>query len=239
MIRILTKEFTGFLNSLIAYVVIGTFLTATGLLIWVFPETSIPEYGYADLYGFFTSTPYVLMFLIPAITMRSFAEEKREGTLELLFTKPVTDWQVILGKFFAAWLLVVFALLPTIIYYFSVQQLGDPPGNADTPGIIGSYIGLVLLSGVFSAVGMLASSMSTNQIVSFVLSVFLIFLLFSGLDSVATLLDTHTVEQLGLRYHYDSMSRGVIDSRDLIYFGSMAGFILLITRTVIGSRKWE
>jgi ABC-2 type transport system permease protein len=149
MIRVLTKEFNSFLNSLIAYVVIGVFLTGMGLLMWVFPETSVLDYGYADMDTLFSLGPYVFIFLIPAITMRSFAEERKSGTMELLLTKPLTDWDIILGKFLACFLLVLFALLPTVIYYFSVSALGNPAGNIDTPGVIGSYVGLALLAGVF------------------------------------------------------------------------------------------
>lgn len=173
MIRVLTKEFNSFLNSLIAYVVIGVFLTGMGLLMWVFPETSILDYGYADMETLFVLGPYVFIFLIPAITMRSFAEERKSGTMELLLTKPLTDWDIILGKFFACFLLVLFALLPTLIYYLSVSALGNPAGNIDTPGVIGSYIGLALLAGVFCSIGIVASSITANQIVAFILAAFL------------------------------------------------------------------
>lgn len=242
MIRILVKEFNGFLNSLIAYVVIGVFLTAIGLLMWVFPDTSVLDYGFADLDTLFSLAPYVFIFLIPAITMRSFAEEKKAGTLEFLFTKPLSDWDIILGKFFASFLLVLVAIAPTVIYYFSVSMLGSPAGNVDTPGVIGSYIGLALLGGVFCAVGILASSITPNQIVAFILAAFLSFLLFSGFDSVATLplVASHglLVKQLGLLYHYQSISKGLIDSRDLLYFGSVAFLLLSITKLVLGSRSW-
>src|SRR5687768_12476377 len=139
MIQILAKEFSSFLNSLIAYIVMGVFLTAIGLLMFVFPETSVLDYGYADMFTLFSLGPYVFIFLIPAITMRSFAEEKKGGTLEILFTKPVSDWEIILGKYFACLLLVVLTLVPTLIYYFSISALGNPAGNIDTPGVIGSY----------------------------------------------------------------------------------------------------
>ena len=137
MLQVLSKEFNSFLNSLIAYVVIGVFLVGMGLLVWVFPETSVLDYGYADMDTLFSLGPYVFIFLIPAITMRSFAEERKAGTMELLMTKPLRDWDVILGKFMASFLLVLFALLPTILYYYSIYTLGNPAGNIDTPGIIG------------------------------------------------------------------------------------------------------
>ncbi len=242
MIQILTKEFNSFLNSLIAYVVIGAFLTGMGLLVWVFPETSVLEYGYADMDTLFSLGPYVFIFLIPAITMRSFAEEKKSGTMELLLTKPLTDWDIILGKFFACFLLVLFALVPTVIYYFSISALGNPARNIDTPGVIGSYIGLALLGGVFCSVGMVASSITSNQIVAFILAAFLCFILFTGFESVATLnlwsANALVIRQLGILYHYDALSKGLIDSRNVIYFVSVGAFMLLISKTVLSARSW-
>ena len=242
MIQILGKEFNSFLNSLIAYIVMAVFVTAMGLLMWVFPETSVLDYGYADMYTLFSLGPYVFIFLIPAITMRSFAEEKKAGTMELLLTKPLSDTAIVMGKYLSCFLLVLLALLPTIIYYFSISLLGSPAGNIDTPGVVGSYIGLALLGGVFCAIGIFASSITSNQVVSFILAAFLCFLLFSGFQSVA-LLDvwsenTLVIRQLGLLYHYESLSRGLIDSRDLIYFLSVIAFMLLFTRISIGSRSW-
>ena len=187
MIQVAAKEFNSFLNSLIAYVVIGVFLTGMGLLMWVFPETSVLDYGYADMDTLFSLGPYVFIFLIPAITMRSFAEEKKSGTMELLLTKPLTDWDIIVGKFLACFLLVLLALVPTIIYYFCIRALGNPPGNIDTPGVIGSYIGLALLGGVFCSVGIVASSITSNQIIAFILAAFLCFKLFTGFETIAAL----------------------------------------------------
>jgi ABC-2 type transport system permease protein len=242
MIQILFREFNSFLNSLIAYIVIGVFLTGMGLLVWVFPEYSVIEYGYADLSTLFMLAPYVFIFLIPAITMRSFAEEKKAGTVELLMTKPLSDWDIILGKFFACFLLVIVALLPTIIYYFSIYALGNPVGNVDSAGVVGSYIGLVLLGGVFCSVGIFASSITPNQIVAFITAAFLCYLLFSGFDSVAAVnlwaTNALLIKQLGIQYHYESMSKGLIDSRDLIYFVSVIFLMLLITKIVTGSRSW-
>jgi ABC-2 type transport system permease protein len=242
MLQVLSKEFNSFLNSLIAYIVIGVFLTAMGLLIWVFPDTSVLDYGYADLYSFFSIAPYVFIFLIPAITMRSFAEERKGGTMELLFTKPLSDWDIILGKYFACFSLVALALLPTLIYYGSVFVLGSPTGNIDTPGVTGSYLGLLLLAAVFCAAGIFASSITPNQIVSFILSAFLCFILFSGFDSLSAISpfsgNNLIIKQLGLVYHYDALSKGLIDSRDVVYFISVAGFMLLSTRITIGSRSW-
>jgi ABC-2 type transport system permease protein len=242
MIHILAKEFNSFLNSLIAYVVIGVFLTAMGLLVWMFPEFSVIEYGYADLSTLFTVAPYVFVFLIPAITMRSFAEERKAGTIELLLTKPLTDWDIILGKFFACFLLVIISLLPTLIYYFSVYTLGNPAGNVDSAGVMGSYIGLTLLGGVFCAVGILASSITANQIVAFISAAFLCYILFAGFDSIASInlwaSNALFIKQLGIFNHYDSLSKGLIDSRDVIYFLSVTFLMLLITKIVLGARSW-
>jgi ABC-2 type transport system permease protein len=242
MIQVAIKEFRSFLNSLIAYIVIGVFLTSLGLLMWVFPETSVMEYGFADMDTLFSLGPYVLIFLIPAITMRSFAEEVKSGTMELLLTKPLTDWDIILGKFLACFVLVLFALLPTLIYYFSIHALGNPVGNVDTPGVIGSYIGLALLSGVFCAVGMVASSITSNQIVAFIVAAFLCFILFTGFESIATLnvwsANALFIKQLGILYHYDALSKGLIDSRDVVYFLCVGGFTLVVTKTVLSSRSW-
>ena len=242
MIQVLSKEFNSFLNSLIAYVVIGVFLTGIGLLMWVFPETSVLEYGYADMETLFVLGPYVFIFLIPAITMRSFAEEAKGGTLELLLTKPLSDWDVVLGKFFACFFLVILSLLPTIIYYFSIYRLGNPSGNIDTPGVMGSYVGLALLGGVFCSIGIFSSSITSNQIVSFILAAFLCYLMFAGFESLSLLnvWSEHAlfIRELGLSYHYDALSRGLIDSRDLVYFGTVITAMLLITRIILGARSW-
>jgi ABC-2 type transport system permease protein len=242
MIQILAKEFSSFLNSLIAYIVMGVFLTAIGLLMWVFPETSVLDYGYADMFTLFSLGPYVFIFLIPAVTMRSFAEEKKGGTMEILFTKPVSDWEIIFGKYFACLLLVILTLLPTLIYYSAISSLGSPVGNIDTPGVIGSYIGLIFLAGAFCAIGIFASSITPNQIVSFILAAFLCYLLFAGFDSLALLnvwsANALFIKQVGLLYHYDSLGKGLIDSRDLVYFISVIAIILLATRINLGTRTW-
>jgi ABC-2 type transport system permease protein len=239
---IFLKEFNSFLNSLIAYIVIGVFLTAMGLLMWVFPDTSVLDYGYADLEQLFSLGPYVFIFLIPAITMKSFAEERKMGTLEVLFTKPLSDWNIIIGKFLACFLLVLVALAPTLIYYVSVYLLGTPAGNVDTPGVIGSYIGLALLGGIFSAIGIFSSSITPNQIVSFIVSAFLCFIFYTGFDSASALFlqgqFALAVKQMGILYHYEALSKGLIDSRDLIYFFSVIVLLLLFTKTTLGSRTW-
>jgi ABC-2 type transport system permease protein len=242
MRTIFLKEINNFLNSLIAYIVIGVFLTSIGLLMWVFPESSILEYGYSDMGTLFTMGPYVFMFLVPAITMRMFAEEKRSGTAELLFTRPLTSFDIIGGKYLAGFFLVVFSLLPTLLYYFSVYSLGNPVGNLDTPGIIGSYIGLTLLGGVFVSIGIFASSVTENQVVSFILAVFLSFIMYSGLSSIASINVwgnfSYIIEQFSVLYHYGSLSKGLIDLRDIVYFLSVIAVMLLVTNLIVNSRKW-
>lgn len=237
--QVFAKEFNSFLNSLIAYMVIGVFLTAIGLLMWVFPETSVLDYGFADMDTLFSMGPFVFIFLVPAITMRSFAEEKKMGTLELLLTKPLSDWDVVVGKFLAAVVLVLFALLPTAVYYFSIYKLGNPTGNIDSAGVWGSYLGLALLATVFCAIGLLASALTTNQIVSFILAAFLSFIIYIGFDSLAAFgSNTLLIKQIGILYHYEALSKGLIDSRDVLYFLSVTAFFLVVTKTVIGSRQW-
>lgn len=241
MISIFIKEVNEFLNSLIAYVVIGVFLIGIGLLMWVFPDTNILDYGYASLEPLFSFGPYVFMFLIPAITMKSFAEERRTGTIELLQTLPFRDSQIILGKFFAGFFLVLFSVIPTLVYYFSVSSLGNPVGNLDTPGIIGSYIGLVLLGGVFTSIGILSSALTGNQIVSFILAAFLSFFFYTGIDSIASInvwADwSYYISEFGIMAHYSSISRGLLDLVDIVYFVSLIAIMLLLTQLIIGSRK--
>ncbi|WP_337040948.1 gliding motility-associated ABC transporter permease subunit GldF [Emticicia sp. 17c] len=239
MITIFKKELNSFLNSLVAYIVIGVFLALTGLFTWVF-EGNVLDYGYADLNSFFELTPYIFIFLIPAITMRLFSEEFKTGTIELLFTKPLTDWQIILGKFLAAFLLVIIALLPTFLYYYSVYELGSQKGNIDTPAVIGSYIGLFFLGGVFVAIGLWASSLTDNQVVAFIIGALACFLLYDGIHQLAQLFSGSTqyfIAYLGLNFHYDSISRGLIDSRTIIYFVSVIGLMLYLSRLQVSARK--
>ncbi|MDB5151729.1 MAG: gldG [Mucilaginibacter sp.] len=235
MYSILKKEITSYLSSLVAYVTIGVFLLVLGLFLWVFPDSSILDYGYAGLDSLFSTAPYLFMFLIPAITMRSLAEERKEGTFELLFTRPLTDWQIVLGKFFACVLLVLFALIPTLVYYYSVWVLGTPQGNIDTGAVIGSYIGLFLLGSGFAAIGLFASSVSKNQIIAFTIAVFLSFFFYSGFDSLSTLLSLQNLglQHLGITEHYQSVSRGVLDTRDLGYFICLSAVFIWFTLLVI------
>jgi ABC-2 type transport system permease protein len=230
MFTILKKEIVLYLSSMVAYITIGVFLIVLGLFLWVFPDTSILEYGYASLESLFNTAPYLFMFLIPAITMRSLAEERREGTFELLATRPVTFGQIIMGKYFACVALVLFALLPTYVYYYSVSALGSPQNNIDTGAVIGSYIGLFLLGASFVAIGLFASAITKNQIIAFTIAVFLSFFVYSGFDSLSQLLSLQNsgIDQLGISSHYSSVSRGVLDTRDLFYFVALTALFILL-----------
>ncbi len=243
MLPIFLKEINAFFSSLIGYIVVGTFLVLMGLLMWVFPEYSIIDGNYASLETLFSVAPMVFMFLIPAVTMRTFAEEKQSGTIELLVTRPISDWQIVGGKFLACFMLVVFALVPTVLYYFSVHQLGAPVGNIDSGGTIGSYIGLLFLAGAFVAIGIFASSLTSNQIVSFVLATFLSFFVYLAFGFLSRLpvffgKTDDIVQALGIEYHYNSISRGALDTRDVVYFLSIIAFFLAATVVSLGKRRW-
>ncbi|MCB0564888.1 MAG: gliding motility-associated ABC transporter permease subunit GldF [Phaeodactylibacter sp.] len=243
MLSIFFKEANAFFSSLIGYIVIGVFLVIMGLVMFVFPDTSLLNYNYATLDQLFEIAPMIFVFLIPAITMRSFAEEQQAGTIELLVTRPITDLQIILGKYMASLLLVVFALLPTGLYYYTVYQLGSPPGNLDSGAILGSYIGLFLLASAFAAIGLFASSLSNNQIVAFILAAFLCFFIHWGFDFFSRLpafvgkVDD-VVQMFGIDYHYNSISRGLIDTRDIIYFFSVIALFIMMTLVSLERRKW-
>lgn len=320
MFTLLKKEISNFLSSLIGYIVICVFLTAIGLFMWVFPSAggqfNVLDAGYANIDTLFVIAPWVFMFLVPAVTMRSFSEEKRTGTIEILLTRPLTDWQIIFAKYLAGLLLVVFSIIPTLIYFISVQKLSSFSsgevsdydlvlkiiliivsffailqllfvfikyrieiksnavldvykivslinktlitilciigvflyfisirGNIDTGGMWGSYLGLLFLAGGFVAIGVFASSVTDSQIVAFILAVFFCFFSFIGFESISSLdlfgsLDAFILK-LGINEHYISMSRGVIDTRDVLYFVSLTGVFLLFTKAVLESRKWS
>lgn len=241
MLAILKKEINEFLDSLIAYVVIGIFLIGIGLLMWVFPETNVLDYGYSSMETLFSLSPYVFMFLVPAITMKSFAEEKRNGTLELLYTLPFREMDIIIGKFLAGFLLVLFSLLPTLIYYFSLAYLGNPVGNIDTAGIAGSYVGLVLLGAIFTSIGVLASALTGNQIVSFILAAFLSFFFYAGFDSIASInvwSDTSFfIKNIGILAHYEVLSKGLIDLKNVAYLLTLTGVFLYVTKVILNIQK--
>ncbi len=243
MLSIFKKEINSFFSSLIGYIVIGVFLVYLSLMMWVLPDTSIFEYSYATLDQLFDLSPLIFMFLVPAITMRSFAEEKQTGTIELLVTRPLTDVQIILGKFFACVALLIFALLPTLIYYITIYVLGSPVGNIDSGATWGSYLGLILLGASFVSMGIFASSLSRNQIISFVVAIFLCFVFYWFFDMISRVpifvgkIDD-IIQMFGVETHYRSMSRGVVDSRDVVYFLSVITFFVMATKVSLESRKW-
>lgn len=241
MYAVFKRELFSFLSSMVAYITIGIFLLVSGLLLWFFPDTSILDFGYADLAGFFSLVPYLFMFLIPAITMRSFAEERREGTYELLITRPITLWQIIFAKYLASLVLVLFALIPTLIYYYSISKLGFPEGNIDSGAVIGSYIGLFLLGAAFTSIGIFSSALTKNQVIAFVICTGLCAFAFLGFDYTSQIISLQNVEvlisNLGINQHYNSMSRGVLDTRDLIYFITFSSLFLLFTKLIAGGKR--
>lgn len=223
------KEINAFFGSLLGYLVLALFLVALGLIVWVFPESSVLEYGFADLEALFTYTPYVFTFLVPALSMRAIADERKTGTWELLRTSPLTLVQIILAKYLALICLVSLAVLPTLLYFFSIVQLGDPVGNLDQAGFFGSWIGLLGIGAVFAAVGLFASSLTSQQVVAFVLGVFLCFVLYFGFSAIADLqlgIWSYCAEELSLSYHYISLSRGVVDSVDIFFLLGMIWLFL-------------
>ena len=222
MFSIFRKEFRSFLSNATGYVVISIFLLLNGLFLWVIPgEFNILDSGYANLDGLFYLSPWLFLFLCPALTMRLLAEEKQSGTWELLSTKPLSKWAIILGKYMAGWMLVIVALLPVLLYYFIVSYLAEPVGNIDSGAFWGSFTGLILLAAVYVAIGIFSSSLSNNQLVSFVTAVVISFFMLYGFELIGSFFNSgkliYILENCGIQSHYKSISRGVIDSRDLIY----------------------
>lgn len=226
------KEFRQFFSSLTGYIAIAVFLLLNGLFLFVFPDSNLLDFGYATLSKFFELAPWILLLLVPAITMRSFSEEFKSGTFEILQTRPLHRWQVVMGKYMGALLVVCLALVPTLIYLLSIQQL-SAEGGIDTGGTIGSYIGLVFLCAVFTAIGICCSSFTSNAVVAFILSAFVCFLVYSGFNAISRIPALQSgadyyIEMLGIDFHYRSISRGVIDSRDIVYFFSVIFLFLVI-----------
>lgn len=242
MKSILIKELNSFFSSPIGYLVIGVYLVINGLFLWVFKgEFNILHAGFADLNSYFFLAPWIFIFLIPAITMRSFSEEINTGTIEIIKTKPITNWEIILGKYFGALILVVLAIIPTLIYVYSIYQLGNPVGNIEFGTTLGSFIGLLFLASAYSAIGIFSSTISKNQIVSFIIAVIVSFFLFYGFEAISTLnlfgnLD-YTLKNFGINEHFNSISKGVIDTRDLIYFLSVTAVFLIFTHFRIQHEK--
>jgi ABC-2 type transport system permease protein len=229
------KEWNQFFNSIIGYLAVAAFLLLLGLLLFVFPDTNLLDFGYANLNGFFELTPWVLLFFIPVITMRTIAEELKTGSFELLKTLPLSGSQLVGGKYLGALLVVFTALLPTLVYVISIQQLSGTAG-IDVGATAGSYLGLFLLAALFTAVGVFTSSLTANTVVAFVAGSFTCFLLYTGFDAAGSLLGSagYYVEMLGIRFHYKSISRGVVDTGDVIYFVVMIGLFLRLTMRRIG-----
>lgn len=237
------KELNGFFSSVTGYLVMIVFLLLNSSFMWVFRGGyNVMDIGYANLSALFGLAPWVFLFLVPAITMRMFAEEKRTGTLEVLYTRPISEWQIVLAKFFASWFLVFISLVPTLIYFFSVWMLGNPRGNIDAGAVWGSYLGLIFLGGIYTSTGIFGSSLSQNPVVAFIVAVVLCFFLYLGFEFLSSGAGTgnlaNLIRKTGIDYHYRSISRGVVDSRDLIYFISVIFLFLYLTRVVILSRKW-
>lgn len=243
MLAIYKKELSSFFGSLIGYIVIAVFLVFTGLVMWVFVDTSVLEYSFASMDSLFYLAPTMFLFLIPAITMKTFAEESQRGTLELLFTEPISDTQIILGKFLANLTLVIFAILPTLLYFYSIYQLGAPKGNIDSGAVFGSYLGLIFLSGVFVAIGLFSSALTNNQVIAFVIAIFLSFLLHWGFyyfskSPVFWGVWDDFIAKFGIDYHYKSISKGLLDSRDVIYFVSVIAIFLVLTDFILKKKKY-
>ncbi len=244
MYSLVKKEINNFFSSLTGYMVIIVFLIVNSLFMWIFPgELNIFESGHASLDTLFLMAPWVFLFLVPAITMKMFSEEKKSGTIELLLSRPINELQIVLAKFFAGIALVLLSLIPTLIYFYSVYRLGNPVGNIDTGGTWGSYIGLFLLGSTYVSIGIFASSLTNSQIIAFIIGVLISFFFFIGFDSIAGIPALRELESflinLGIKEHYRSVSRGVLDSRDLIYFLCLIGFFVFLTRTVLRSRNWK
>ena len=233
MLAIFKKEFNSFFTSTIAYLTIGMFLLINGLFLWVFDDDfNILNAGFADLTSFFYLAPWILIFLIPAITMKTFADEFRSGTIEILKTRPITNVTLVLGKFFAILTLLIIVLIPTFVYVYSIHELGNPVGNIDYRSISGSYVGLFLLASSFASIGIFTSTLTKNQVVAYLLGICVVFLFYFGFDAVSSLFGdySYTIKLFGMNEHYKSISRGVIGSRDLLYFMSIIIFFLFVSK---------
>ena len=240
MFAILRKEINSFFSSPIGYLVIALFLLLNGLFLWVFKgEFNVLDYGFADLSSFFLLSPWILLFLIPAVTMSSFSEEKNQGTLELLLTKPISHFKIVLGKYFGALILIILALIPTLLYVVTIYLLGDPAGNLDLASVLGSYLGLLFLISSYTAIGIFASSVTSNQIVAFIVGVFICFLFYFGFDGIADYFSSSSLDKLGMNSHYKSMGLGVLDTRDLLYFLSISILFVLLTLDRINTKEFD
>jgi len=244
MFALFKKEINAFFSTPIGYLITAVFLLSNSLLMWGFrSEYNILDNGYAQMDSLFILAPIIFLLFIPAVTMRLFADEHKEGTIELILTKPLTEFQVVLAKFFAGLVLVIISILPTLVHYFSIYTLGEITGNIDSAGIFGSYIGLFFLASGFVSIGTFASAMSKNQIISFVIAIILSAFFYLGWDVIASGISNGKVklaiQYIGINAHYSSLSKGVIDSRDILYFISLNTLFVLLTQTILTSRKWQ
>jgi ABC-2 type transport system permease protein len=236
------KEINSFLSSIIGYVFIIIYLIASGLFHWVLSyNTNLLEGAEADMVPFFNLSPVIFLVLIPAITMRSIAEERRTGTIELLLTRPISDLGMILAKYFAGVTLLVIAIIPTIVYYISMYSLGKTVGNIDSGATLTSYIGLILLGAIFVAIGIFASSLTSSQIVAFILAMFMCWFFYDGFNLLGNYsqigsLDT-IIQNFGIAKHYDSIKKGVINSGDILYFFSVIVVFITASLTVVKTLK--
>ena len=240
MKALLLREIKSFFGSPIGYLVIGIFLLLNGLFLWVFEgEFNILNSGFADMSPFFKLAPWILIFLIPAVTMRSFSDEKKQGTIELLFTKPLSNWDIVNGKFLGAVLLITMAIIPTFIYVAVISSLGRPEGNIDMGSTMGSYFGLLFLIAAYSAIGIFTSTLSENQIVAFIVAVFVCFFFYFGFEGLSAIVPNFStkIAALGMQDHFKSMSRGVLDTRDIIYFSSIT--IVFLSFTVYNLKSFK
>lgn len=236
------KEFRQFFSSLTGIIALVVFLILNGLFLFVFPDTNILDFGYATLDKFFELAPWILIFLVPAITMRSLADEFKGGTYEILQTRPVSQGGLVAGKYLGSLLIVLLALLPTLVYPFSIQALSANASGIDGGGTIGSYFGLFFLAAVFTAIGIFCSSFTNNSVVAFIISAFACFILYTGFNAFSRIPAfaagaDYYLEMLGIDFHYHSISRGVVDSRDIIYFLSIIAFFLIFTQRNLIRRK--
>jgi len=245
MFAVFKKEIRYFFSSLIGPIVLVLFLSINSYFLWIDPANDyldILNSGFATLEPLFTIAPWMYLILIPAMTMRAFAEEKSNGTIELLLTKPLSEYNIIIGKFLAYFSLLALTLLPTIVYYFTVYQLGYPKGNIDQGATLGSYIGLFLLGASFVSIGIFSSAITSSQIISLLVSLILCLFFYSGFELISNFGNANTlsffIKQFGIEEHYYNISRGIIDTRDIVYYGCLIGGFLLLTKLVIVSRKW-
>lgn len=243
MFNLIRKEINDFFSSYTGYVVICTFLLLTGLFLWIIPNNSnIPDNGYADISSFFDIAPILYLFLIPAICMKMFTEERKNHTLDLLLTRPISIMKIVVSRLAAAYLLVIITLLPTLIYYYSVYHLASPAGATDNGLVWGSYTGLLFLSLIYVSVSLFACSFTSNQITAFISGMLINFLIYMGFDligNIPVLYDyINEITYFSINTHYEAMSRGVIDSADAVWFMSVSAiFIVLTERNILKSVK--